>query len=544
MRNKNLMLHSDKTKICHIEFTSKCNLRCIYCAINQPGYTFYTLSPETIEELIELIISRRVNIVSVNGHGETTTFPKWQYYCDRLIKEKIPLHIISNFAKPFSDEEIATLVQFRDIEISCDTSFPDLYRTIRRNGKLETIENNLKKIFQKAKEYNIAGPTISFSTVVSDQTVFGLFDLTKYAINLGVSYFNFCNLVRHPDIESDIQLNHVTTLPPDKLLIAKNEIEKSFAFLHSKNINFDYYKGLIDSINDKLNAKTASEQNIPKENSSSTIQKNILTESIEPKSIEVVKKTKKYSGIIKNGQTRNCLDPWHFMQIEASGNFLPCCWHSATGFLDSVKKAGNLFNNSAIKSLRWNLLSGNLDSHCTQCPSRGLINIYKYNLKVFLKLFNQEKNLQILFSFLKIMFLKRYRNIKYIYSTDWYDLEENLLTNEKWRWTSKRSTCFFKTNRNFILIEINGNIRANEKNLIIRLYLNEQEIDCFSPREESFFRSILIERKIYPASEGMYSLAIDVNKTFVPSEINSDTNDHRELGVQIRDIVIKSLSIF
>ena len=145
------MLSSKKTRIIHIEFTSKCNLRCIYCAINQNGYVFHSLSPETIEEIVQLIILRRVDVVSVNGHGETTTFPGWHRYCDKLIEHKIPLHIISNLTLSFSDEEIDTLSRFRDIEVSCDTADPELFARIRRGGTLKSLESNIRRIQGNAR---------------------------------------------------------------------------------------------------------------------------------------------------------------------------------------------------------------------------------------------------------------------------------------------------------------------------------------------------------------------------------------------------------
>src|SRR5213079_2481089 len=46
------LLASDRTQVAHLEFTSRCNLRCVYCAVSQPTYSGRDLEHEQLESII------------------------------------------------------------------------------------------------------------------------------------------------------------------------------------------------------------------------------------------------------------------------------------------------------------------------------------------------------------------------------------------------------------------------------------------------------------------------------------------------------------
>ena len=139
---RNNWLVSPRTRVVHIEFTSRCNLRCVYCAASQPTYKGIDLDVKTIDSAIEALKKREIKVLSVNGHGETTLYKNWHLYCNKMLDAGIQLHIISNFAKEFSQDEIQTLSRFKSIEISCDTNDPELLKKLRRGIDLQTLGLN------------------------------------------------------------------------------------------------------------------------------------------------------------------------------------------------------------------------------------------------------------------------------------------------------------------------------------------------------------------------------------------------------------------
>ena len=72
--------------------------------------------------------------------------------------------------------------------------------------------------------------------------------------------------------------------------------------------------------------------------------------------------------------TRDCLDPWTYLEVSARGEIRPCCNFSPIGRLDSDgRDTGGLRNTDAFRALRESLLSGNLQSPCQRCHIRNTV---------------------------------------------------------------------------------------------------------------------------------------------------------------------------
>ena len=72
--------------------------------------------------------------------------------------------------------------------------------------------------------------------------------------------------------------------------------------------------------------------------------------------------------------TRDCLDPWNFLEISARGDVRPCCNIDSIGRLDSDgRDTRGLRNTDAFRALRESLLSGNLQSACQRCHIRSTV---------------------------------------------------------------------------------------------------------------------------------------------------------------------------
>src|SRR5262245_20668731 len=72
--------------------------------------------------------------------------------------------------------------------------------------------------------------------------------------------------------------------------------------------------------------------------------------------------------------TRDCLDPWNYLEISARGEVRPCCNFDSIGRLGSASRdTSGLRNTDAFRALRESLLSGNLQSPCQRCHIRSTI---------------------------------------------------------------------------------------------------------------------------------------------------------------------------
>jgi hypothetical protein len=77
----------------------------------------------------------------------------------------------------------------------------------------------------------------------------------------------------------------------------------------------------------------------------------------------------------REGETRDCILPWNFSQIFVDKRVSPCCWHPSIGALDEKHSLGAVRDNLYIRTLRYQLLTGQLNHFCRECPMKKRIPI-------------------------------------------------------------------------------------------------------------------------------------------------------------------------
>ena len=76
-----------------------------------------------------------------------------------------------------------------------------------------------------------------------------------------------------------------------------------------------------------------------------------------------------HSRFVPPGMTRDCFDPWVYVEFHANGGVSPCCVRRPIGNLRDQSLA-DLLNGSRIRELRNALLSGEPDETCRGCGLR------------------------------------------------------------------------------------------------------------------------------------------------------------------------------
>lgn len=513
-------LESPRTLTAHIEFTSRCNLRCVYCFSSQPGYKDTDLDVEIIRDVIESSKTRNVKVVCVSGHGETTIYKNWQVYCSRMLDAGMPLHIISNFAKEFSRQELETLSRFKSIDISCDTCEPELFKKLRRGADLKTLCGNISKLQTTAFDRGRRLPEISFSCVVSDQNVLNLLDFVSFGKDLGVTHFNFCNLTKYPDLKGTLNPKHITEMPTELLHKAEESLVETFAFLQRSGIGYNVQTGLLETLKQKIRQGAVPES--PREG-----------EAVNEEHIPY-----RYSSTGKQGQTRDCLDPWAFIMIRANNDVLPCCWQKPICSLSRGQSLSDAFNNIWIKALRKGLLTGDLPLECIDCPSRGWTAVTELQKKVWRYLnpltgrVLSPGRVEIKDDILKPFQL--------VYEKGWYDDETDWDIKDpqwrRWRWTAKKAVCrLVNPKRNAILI-IRGSVdKSKHEDQKIIIKIKDAILDEFSPETAKFFKEYVITAEMM-GREHEFSLTLETDKVFIPAALDPGSNDGRELGMQVHHL--------
>jgi MoaA/NifB/PqqE/SkfB family radical SAM enzyme len=345
------MLRSAATETALIELTSRCNLRCVYCAVSQPGYQGVDLDLSCIDEVLDTLEDRRVKLININGHGETTLIKEWSDVCVRMLNRGLRLGIVSNFARRLEDTEVEVFSRFEQVCVSCDTVDPELFTALRRKAKLSVLLENMSRIQEQCRKANIAGPRFSWSVVVSDKTVMDLERLADKGMQVGVKHFEFCNLTKYPDVPNAITVRHISTLSMEEMLEARRCIKAAMKRIDSAGCTWSIQSGLLDVLDQRLDSKAAGD-----------------TAPAEP--------VTRYSVDAATGMTRMCLDPWKLVYIHADGTIRTCCWHwDGMGNLKQGDTLAEAVNNEKMQELRHQLLTGELSKYCGNCPARALTSI-------------------------------------------------------------------------------------------------------------------------------------------------------------------------
>jgi hypothetical protein len=75
---------------------------------------------------------------------------------------------------------------------------------------------------------------------------------------------------------------------------------------------------------------------------------------------------------VPDGMTRECFDPWNYVEFRANGDVAPCCFRPAIGNVHK-ESLGAILNGTAVRKLRAELLYGSLDRFCGPCRGKKLV---------------------------------------------------------------------------------------------------------------------------------------------------------------------------
>ncbi len=515
------LLESRRTEIVHIEFTSHCNLKCVFCPVSQPGYKSFDMDPETLTGILDILKMRRPGTVVVNGHGETTIYPHWNRYCNSMLDAGMPLHIISNFAKELSVDEIDTLARFQSVEISCDSHDPEVFRSLRRGADLQTLCSNVRQLEAARARRGGSAPSISFSCVVSDRNVLHLPEYVAFGRDLGVNHFTFCNLTKHPDVEGVVNARHITEMELALLSRVQKSLDDSFRFLRKSRIKFFVQQGLLDSLKEKMQSAAAGADFPPPGN-----------EAASPPG------TKRYSSTRPGGQTRDCLDPWSFVLFHANGEVSPCCWQYPVLTLGKRQPVADAFNCMQVKKLRHQLLGGDLSEKCLQCPSRGWTTRAAFQKKVMKYLY---PGLHWPFSPAPALPNLPPAAVSVVqHGEGWFpeEQEDGLPDPERrrWRWISRQAHATVRNPRRRVRLVIRGFVHpAALMGQKISVHIGEALLDEFSPRSVEFNIEYEIPAELWGEMETA-PIVLETARTFIPSQSVAGSGDDRVLGIQIHQL--------
>ncbi|MGD0382832.1 MAG: radical SAM protein [Thermoguttaceae bacterium] len=349
--------YSQITEWVMFELTSRCNLRCVYCRKSsdpKESARAFDFPEEKVLPAINLLRERQLRLIQMSGIGETTARKGWHLICRQSLGNGIEHTIITNLARPISEEEADTLARFASVQVSVDTADPVLFAQIRRGAKLDTVLANIDHIKASSRKLGISGPELRFDMVITDKTVLGLVETVRLGLRHGVTDFYFAGLFKNKDVTNGINVYPVKSLPRPQLEEALHCLERSIDLVQKAGCKLQVHEGLIQSVHCEL----------AKENGSSKTTEsmsNIPTWGAPP---------------LEPGYTRDCLDPWRLVFLYAHGDVCPCCAYDKSIGDHTKTPLEKILNGSPARKMRRKLLTGKLHGMmCAQCSMRSPIRI-------------------------------------------------------------------------------------------------------------------------------------------------------------------------
>jgi hypothetical protein len=191
-------------------------------------------------------------------------------------------------------------------------------------------------------------PNLCLSIVVTDMIIFDLEKTIKEALDLGFDDFFLNDLWPGPDIQGELSVRPIWTMPQEKLIDAQKCLESVMDIASKAGANLFGTPGLLSTITEVLERGGSTEHTIGRWSSPPP----------------------------GPNQTRNCLLPWRHAYITVDALVKPCCI-SSTPVMGDLKEEPitRILNNMHYRTFREKLISGDLPKACTNCALAGIVSV-------------------------------------------------------------------------------------------------------------------------------------------------------------------------
>jgi hypothetical protein len=86
---------------------------------------------------------------------------------------------------------------------------------------------------------------------------------------------------------------------------------------------------------------------------------------------------------LPSGMTRDCFDPWTYVEITTAGDVRPCCARPAIGSL-LTHPLQQILNGESVRALREQLLTGAPAGQCVKCRLKPPISVAEFQERIAL----------------------------------------------------------------------------------------------------------------------------------------------------------------
>ena len=134
-----------------------------------------------------------------------------------------------------------------------------------------------------------------------------------------------------------------------------------------------------------------------------------------------------------------------------------------------------------------------------------------------------------------------------IYSEGWNEEEMNLALSDPfyrvWRWTTKKAECIIENPKKKSVLIIKGGLHKSLfQDQTVILKINDTLLEAFISDSITFEKKYMLTPEQL-GDEPEFKLTIETNKTFIPSSLNPEKKDSRELGIQLYLLYFREIQV-
>lgn len=323
-----------------VDFSTRCNLRCTYCATGSAAHVDIDMPDEVLADIDRFCRAAGVRDIWLSASGETTMYPGWDDKLHMFLYERpdYRLHLNSNFARPFTDKDIAALLRFHHIQVSIDSASPQMIKK-QRTADLRNIIFNVVRLRHAAILAGSQFPVIHFNCTVTRDNITHIEGLAILALQLMVQRF----------IITEVAVSDNPNMPDTLDRMSEEEAQ---AFAHSVHKAAKRFGGF-DRVFQPQGA----------------LQGKLLP------ALKAIEEGRPLADVAANfkGSTRTsmvgpCTQPWNTVMVLANGNVTACCGSNETFGNVKEEPIAAIFNGAKARAFRQKILAGGPDIPCATCP--------------------------------------------------------------------------------------------------------------------------------------------------------------------------------